>query len=138
MPFKCKKKSKYVKKSTLNEKTGIELAGEEYLNLHRRLYNQTDFDRIFPSQKYEGFNLFELIKKSNGKSCTPSKECVKRTFYNRFPVIKWLKNYKKEFFLPDLLAGITVSLLFVIFYYLSVIDYFSYFLIRSELCRKIF
>ncbi len=107
--FKCKKKAKFVKEIGPRDNDEVEALKEEHFNVHRRLYNQTEFLNTYPSKKYEGFNFFEFMKKSYGKSCTPSKECAKRTLYNRVPAVKYIKNYKRDFILPDLLAGITVS-----------------------------
>lgn len=107
--FKCKKKVKYVKDSGKRDNDEVEALEEEHFNVHRRLYNHTEFTRSYPSKSYEGFNFLEFMKKSYGKTCMPSKDCAKKTLYNRLPAVKWIKNYKRELFLPDLLAGITVS-----------------------------
>ena len=110
--LKCKKKAKYVKETMVRDNDEVEALKEEHFNVHRRLYNQTEFLRTYPSQPYGGFNLIEFMKKSYGKSFTPSRECAKRTLYNRVPAVKYIKNYKRDYFLPDLLSGLTVILIY--------------------------
>lgn len=107
---KCiKKKPKYVKERFTLDKDEREALEEEHLNVHRRLYNHTEFTKTYPVNIFFGFSFLSLVKNMLMKSFKPSKECGKRTLYNRVPAIKWIKNYKRELVLPDLLAGITVS-----------------------------
>lgn len=38
------------------------------------------------------------------------KLCSVKTVYEKLPVLEWLPKYKKSYFLPDVVAGLTVAL----------------------------
>ena len=115
MVYYCKKKNKekYVKDILPKDNDEMEALEEEHFNVHRRLYNQTEFSKSFPSNKFVSFSIILFLKNLFTKTCAPSKECAKKQLYNRVPAIKWIKNYINEFILPDFLAGITVIFLFL-------------------------
>ena len=78
------------------------------VNINRKLYSQTNFSKSYPSSEFIGFGVFLLLKTFLFKHFTPSRVCAKTILYNRIPSIKWIKSYRREYFMSDLLAGITV------------------------------
>ncbi len=83
-------------------------SSESNVNINRKLFNQTSFTKSYPSSEFIGFSVFLMIKTFLFKHFTPSRGCVKTILYKRIPSIKWIKSYQREYFMPDLLAGITV------------------------------
>jgi hypothetical protein len=86
------------------------------INIERRAYSQHAFEKVYQQEKYIGFQPLEQIKESCRRSCdyNDPKKCFKKQLYNRVPAVKWLKNYRiKEYFLPDLLAGLTVGIMHI-------------------------
>ena len=106
----CKKKQKYVKEAFQKDRIEVEALEEENFGVHRRLYNQTEFSKLHPASKFVGFNFLIFLKLILA-NCAPSKDRAKKQLYNRVPAIKWIKNYKSAFFIPDLLSGITVGIM---------------------------
>ncbi|KAK6624109.1 hypothetical protein RUM44_010967 [Polyplax serrata] len=48
--------------------------------------------------------FIKLVKKKVRSSCS------KKTLYKRLPIVNWIRNYTLNFFISDLLAGLTVGL----------------------------
>lgn len=106
--IKILKRKKFVKASFPVDHDEVAALEEEKIHIHRRIYNDTEFHKVHPANLFMGFSFLSMLKSIWLKNVKPSKECGKRTLYNRIPAVKWLKNYKRELVLPDLLAGITV------------------------------
>ena len=105
----CRKKRQTVEPPPVYDEDEVQSLNEERILVNRRLYNQTEFKKSFPASAYIGFSIWSFLQVFFGKHMKPGKDCAKKTLYNRLPSIKWLKKYKREYFLPDLFAGITVS-----------------------------
>ena len=114
---KCLEKEIYAKEEFPQDEAEVKALEDEHFIVNRRLYNQTEFTKAHRSNSFVGFSLISLLMSIFHKNLKPSKECGKKTLYNRIPAIKWLKNYKSEHVLPDFLAGITVLIHFNEIYY---------------------
>ena len=113
--LKCCRKKKQTVESPVYDEDEVLTLYEERILVNRRLYNQTEFKKSFPASAYVGFSVWSFLQIFLGKHMKPGDKCAKKTLYNRIPSIKWLKKYKREDFLPDFFAGITVfkQILFV-------------------------
>ncbi|XP_053970199.1 sodium-independent sulfate anion transporter-like [Anastrepha ludens] len=77
---------------------------------------------IPPDGLYTGSNdcIIEEVRAKNQRGCceitddwlktTASKIFRKKTLYKRLPILEWLPKYKKNYFVGDLVAGITIGL----------------------------
>ncbi|RNA14710.1 solute carrier family 26 member 6-like [Brachionus plicatilis] len=84
------------------------------ININRPTYNHAKFHHKYKSANFVGFSIFLFIQNMMIKSCSPGNDCFKKNLINRFPAWKWIRNYNfKEWFLADLLAGITVGIMHI-------------------------
>jgi hypothetical protein len=108
----CKKKEEYNVEQELEEKE--EDTNEIQVNLERKVYNQKNFSKDHPSDEYVGFDLYHTLREMYLRHLKPGKHCVRKNIENRIPCIKWLRTYRiKEYFIADLLAGITVGIMHI-------------------------
>jgi hypothetical protein len=108
----CKKKEEYNVEQELEEKE--EDTNEIQVNLERKVYNQKNFSKDHPSDEYVGFDLFNTLREMYLRHLKHVKHCVRKNIENRIPCIKWLRTYRiKEYFIADLLAGITVGIMHI-------------------------
>ena len=78
--------------------------------IDRSAFNKKKFDDYTPSNEYPNFQVKGYIKNKIKNDLKCDKTACKKQIYNRLPAIRWIKNYNfKEFFLHDLLAGLTVG-----------------------------
>lgn len=78
------------------------------INISRKLFNQPEFSEKYPSNEFIGFSIIYIIKSLFIQCFNPSKKCTRKFIKNRIPAIQWIRHYKKEYILPDILAGMTV------------------------------
>ncbi|RNA14745.1 solute carrier family 26 member 6-like [Brachionus plicatilis] len=84
------------------------------LNINRPVYNYAKFRHKYKSANFVGFSILLFMQNMLIKNCSPGKNCLKKNLINRFPAWKWIRNYNfKEWFLADLLAGITVGIMHI-------------------------
>lgn len=136
MVFKRKffKKQKYIKEQFPKDDDEIKALNDERFNVDRRLYNQTEFLKVHDAKPYLGFSLLSILSSIYEKNIKPSKTCGKKTLYNRLPAIKWLKNYHKDYALPDFLAGITVGIMHIP----QGITFCLFFILTIPICSRSF
>ena len=108
--FKRKNEEK-VLDDVLKDKDEVEALEEQKLDINRRLYNHTEFNKVYPAKSFEGLTFLIFLRAFFNKNLKPNKQCGKKMLYNRFPVVRMLRHYKKEFLLADFFTGITVRVL---------------------------
>lgn len=109
---KCKQETENV--DEIIDHQECDESNQAQIEIKRRLYNYPVFAKNYTPIAYVGFSFSLLFSNLFQKHLKPSKMCFKKAIYNRIPAIKWIKKYKiKEFFLADLLAGITVGIMHI-------------------------
>lgn len=94
----------------INEDTNLSID----IVINRPAYNNSKFNQRYRSSNFVGFNILLFMQEMILKSCTPGKDCFKKHLINRFAAWKWISIYNfKEWFLADLLAGITVGIMHI-------------------------
>jgi hypothetical protein len=79
---------------------------EKRIDISRSIYTEPNFNKIYQQNEYKGFELCYEIKKELSKHFCHGKNSVKKMIYNRFPIVKWVKDYRiAEYFFADFLAG---------------------------------
>ena len=95
----------------IDEKDENEALEKDRFNVNRELYNYVKFTKRHPVSVFIGFSFLSMLKSMLFKHCKPGHHCVKKNLFNRIPAIRMIKNYRiKEYFLADLLSGITVNI----------------------------
>ena len=56
-----KKQNKYIKDVLLKDNDEVEALEEEHFNIHRRLYNHTEFTKIYPTNQFLSFS-YKVVK----------------------------------------------------------------------------
>lgn len=108
-------RNKPKKTVTINEDYETDrVLNEEKITIDRRIFNHNNFTRTYPPNPYHGFSVIQLLYELYVRHFKPSGACVNKQIRNRFPIIRMFKTYRSEYLLPDLLAGITVIIYFIL------------------------
>ena len=85
------------------------------VEIKRPIYTEPNFEKKYERiNDFKGFQVGEEIKKEFKRHFGHGKNSVKKMIYNRMPCVKWLKDYRvREYFLADLIAGLTVGIMHV-------------------------
>ncbi|XP_063447609.1 prestin-like [Mytilus trossulus] len=75
------------------------------LHISRRIYTKDKLDTLFEVQETPKESLLTRLR----KQCYCSKRRTWKCLTSFFPIIKIVKDYKKDYVLRDLIAGLTVS-----------------------------
>ena len=81
----------------------------------RQLLNQTKFKKLYPPKSFVGLTFLAFLNTFFSNYLNPNRQWAKKKLLIRFPIIRMLKNYKKEYILSDFFVGMTVSLKLVLF-----------------------
>ena len=88
----------------------IDSLEEQRLFVNRPLLNHKEFKKLNPSSPPDRFKFSNLLGTCCKNNIKPNKRCAKKKIYDRFPIIRILRHYKKENILSDFFVGITVNL----------------------------
>ena len=76
---------------------------------------ENNFEESYFSQNLKSENVLKSTAHYVRKYYTPSFGCATTFFYKRLPFCKWIQSYDiKKWLLKDLIAGLTVFVLFFI------------------------
>ncbi len=95
--------------SSLEHQTSIDLC-----EIQRPYYTQDELERTFSAEKQQSDNVIKSTLHYFGKYYKPGGSCMKNYLLDRFPFIKWVKNYNlKENTLPDIISGLTIGIVHI-------------------------
>ena len=78
------------------------------------ILNEEILQQNFAVEQGTDVHILKDLKKYVKKRYFPNLINIKRFFLNLFPIIQWLPKYKfKEYFLKDLIGGITLGIVLV-------------------------
>lgn len=84
------------------------------IDVKRSSYNHAKFEQRYKIYEYQGFSIFFFLRELILKSCSPSKKCLSKNFFNRIPATTWLRKYNiRESLMADFFAGITVGIMHI-------------------------
>lgn len=100
--------------SNNNSDTSIVTKSTDIFDLHRRYFNQAEFDAAFPSKDPKSDNPVRSAFHYLFKYYKPSGACATHFLFDRLPFIGWLREYKlKEYLVKDLIAGLTIGVIHI-------------------------
>ena len=106
------KKCRKVKDSIDTKVIENEEVIDQTIDIKRPIYTESKFNSIYEKNKFEEFQVTKEIKTEFKKHFCHGKNSVKKMIYNRFPIVKWVKDYRiGEFLLSDFLAGIIIGIM---------------------------
>ena len=78
--------------------------------IERPFYNENTLNTRYSFRKLKVQTPLSSAKRYMIKNYKPSRSCMKRYFKDRFPIIKWGREYKfKEFLFRDVVGGLTIG-----------------------------
>ena len=78
---------------------------------------ELDIEEIHSSKKQKSNNAIKSAAHYLSKHYRPSRICSLGFIFKRLPFLDWIRTYNlKEFFLKDLIAGLSVIIISLLFY----------------------
>ena len=100
--------------SNKNSDASIVTNNTDLFDLHRRNFNQTEFEAAFPAKDPESDNPIKSTFHYIFKYYKPSGNCATHFLFDRLPFIGWMRDYKlKEYLIKDLIAGLTIGVIHI-------------------------
>ncbi len=82
-----------------------------------REIKELDIEEIHSSKKLKSNNAIKSAAHYLSKHYRPSRICSLGFIFKRLPILDWIRTYNlKEFFLKDLIAGLSVIIISLLFY----------------------
>jgi hypothetical protein len=84
------------------------------IQVDREAYNNNEFEEKFRFKKIQSENILKNAAHFCHKNYKPTPSCMKNYLLDRFPIIKWMRNYNyRENIASDTVAGLTIGLIHI-------------------------